>query len=1007
MLRILYKRLYRVFIIIAILSLPATPNALAYKEGEIGENNLDVYLDVVSSQIRGISSVLVNKRQELLLQKGALKIINIKLNNKPISFYEEGENIKIKIEEAGIIEIRYEGFFKDTSTFDPVNETLQNVIDERGVSLTGIWYPRTHGLSYYRLKVTLPEGYEAISEVEEIRKVSKNGATEFYFSFPYPLENISLVASSNYRIIKDNFKDIEIYAYFSPENSGLAKKYIDSTKNYIELYENLLRKYPYRRFSIVENFLPTGYSMPTFTLLGSTVIRLSFIVETSLGHEILHQWFGNLVYIKHEKGNWAEGLTTYLADHLYKEQEGKGWEYRKQLLIDYQSYVKSKNDFPLRDFKGKMDSPFRAIGYGKGAFVFHMLKNIVGEKVFFDSLKYFVDEHRFKKASWDNLKMSFERFHGRDLQWFFTQWINEKGLPHLSLEDVKVRQRDSKYEVDFNIVQGAKVYTMDVPVTVYSHDFKRNDSLRIDRERNNFSITLDNEPQKLVLDEDYDIGRGLSNEELPPVVARLLGEEKALISLPVSEKESYKGIIDEFKKRGALEKDARDIKDPDIRASSLIVLGSDNPIIQRLFGKVETVEGGFTLIIKNNPWNSEKVVAIINGSSKEEIDASFRKVFHYGKYSALAFQSGRNIYKRTEDSQRGIVINLREQAMAVDVSALKTLQDIINGVLEKKIIYVGEKHDQFAHHDIQLQVIRSLFENSKKIAIGMEMFQRPFHDVLNDYIECRIDERAFLKKSEYFKRGGYDYNLYRAIIDFAKSKKIPLIALNIRREIIEKVSSSGLDSLSEEEKKEMPSEMDFSDNEYRKRLIKVFEMHREKGLLKDKPFDFFYQSQILWDETMAMSIDEFLRKNPDYQMVVIAGNGHLEYGSGIPKRTFRRNGYDYAIILNDSEIDKGIANYVVFPWHMEGTVAPKLMVLLKEEGGRVSIIGFPEDSISEKAGLNVGDIIISLDGITVSSVDDVRIHLLLYKKKGDTVRMKILRKRFLFGDKEMEIDVVL
>ena len=137
------------------------------------------------------------------------------------------------------------------------------------------------------------------------------------------------------------------------------------------------------------------------------------------------------------------------------------------------------------------------------------------------------------------------------------------------------------------------------------------------------------------------------------------------------------------------------------------------------------------------------------------------------------------------------------------------------------------------------------------------MFQRPFQGVLDDYTAGRISEKEFLKKSEYFKRWVFDYNLYKPILDFAREEKIPLVALNIRREIVAKVSKSGLDSLSDEEKKEIPQQMDFSDNEYRDRLMKVFKMHQNS---KDRNFDFFYQSQILWDESMAQSIDEFLRR---------------------------------------------------------------------------------------------------------------------------------------------------
>ena len=348
-------------------------------------------------------------------------------------------------------------------------------------------------------------------------------------------------------------------------------------------------------------------------------------------------------------------------------------------------------------------------------------------------------------------------------------------------------------------------------------------------------------------------------------------------------------------------------------------------------------------------------------------------------------------------------MELKGPTEVIDLSTLKTLPDMIEGASNKKIVYVGEYHDQYAHHLVQLQVLKGLYQKGPKIAVGMEMFQRPFQKVLDDYTAGTIDEREFLKKSEYFKRWGYDYNLYKPILDFARAEKIPVVALNIRREIVDKVSKDGLDSLAEEEKKEVPQQMNFSDDKYRDRLKDVFNKHKGSG---EKSFDFFYQAQILWDETMALSIDEFLKKNPDYRMVVIAGGGHLAYGSGIPKRTFRRNGLPYVVVLNDSDIERDIANYLVLPQELEGAAAPRLMVALKVQNNRVFVTSLPEDSVSKKAGIKVNDTILSLDGTNVESVEDIKLEL-VYKKKDDIVKVKILRKRFLLGEKEMEFDVKL
>jgi uncharacterized iron-regulated protein len=345
---------------------------------------------------------------------------------------------------------------------------------------------------------------------------------------------------------------------------------------------------------------------------------------------------------------------------------------------------------------------------------------------------------------------------------------------------------------------------------------------------------------------------------------------------------------------------------------------------------------------------------------------------------------------------------LVQPPVAVKISDLKTFAEMMERVAEKKIVYVGENHNQYSHHLMELEIIKDLHRRGKTLAIGMEMFQRPFQKPLDDYVEGRMDEREFLKKTQYFKWWGFDYNLYRPILEFARSEQIPVMALNMRQEVVDKVFRRGLDSLSEDEKALVPSQMDFSDEAYRKRLEKVFREHEDFGV---ENFNFFYQAQVLWDETMSESIDEFLKAHPTDHVVVLAGNGHLAYGSGIPKRTARRNGYEYAIILNDAEVEKDIADYVLFPKTIPGVTSPKLMVLLKEKGGKVEIAGFPPGSNSEKAGMKAGDMILSIDHTPVRDIDDVKIDL-LFRKKGENVKVRILRKGF-FGSQEITFEVAL
>jgi len=90
---------------------------------------------------------------------------------------------------------------------------------------------------------------------------------------------------------------VDIYTYFYPDNAGLSARYLEAAARYIGFYAELFGPYPFEKFAVVENFFPTGYGFPSYTLLGSAIIRLPFIIDTSLPHEIAHCWWGNGVLV--------------------------------------------------------------------------------------------------------------------------------------------------------------------------------------------------------------------------------------------------------------------------------------------------------------------------------------------------------------------------------------------------------------------------------------------------------------------------------------------------------------------------------------------------------------------------------------------------------------------------------------------------------------------------------------------------------------------------------------
>lgn len=993
------NRIYSFFLSLLFLVVPAISGA----EDTMPFHTLQVQFDLEKNRLLGKSSIDLPSGKAWTVYIEGLTITSALVQGTPILIQKDARTISLNTSSVRtVLTIEYEVSYASVQKRGKEDgiETA-NLVSPEGIALINAWYPSIDSLALFRLSALVPQGFEAISEANDIVfKEQPDGMKEFSFLFEHPVESINFIAGK-YALSKERHGAVEVNTYFFPEDRELAGNYLEQAKKYITMYEGLIGPFPFKRFSVVENILPTGYAMPTFTLLGRDIVRLPFIVETSLGHEILHQWFGNSVYVDRKSGNWSEGLTTYLADYQYEEMKGKGAEYRKQILIEYQSRMTPEKEFALKDFSSRTDRATASLGYGKTAMVFHALKRLLGQDIFRKSLKEFYEKNRFRSASWTDLQKAFETVSEKNLDWFFTQWVEDKGALDFEVRDVMVRYEGSKARISFGITQET-VQRFQLPGLLKTDKGEISKVFDVDKKNVALEIETNDIPLELVIDEQYDLFRKLTEDEAAPIVSMLLGDKSRIFVLPKGREKDYEALGDFLKEHGFTTKKEEDLNYEDIKGSSLLV-PYDAAFLKRLYAKVEMPEGDFVLVLKQNPYSRKSVIAVISSLPSAETGKYLQRVTHYGKYSTLVFKDNRNITKTINESEQGIRVLLAEDITAVEVPRLTTAAEVIEKVHKKDIVYVGELHDRFDHHRIQYQMIRELHKKNKKLAIGMEMFQKPYQNAIDDYISGTIDEKTFLKKSEYFKRWGFDYNLYREILLFAQENKIPVIALNIRKEIVTKVSKEGIQALSAEDAKDLPEDMDISDMEYRERLRGFFERHAGSDT---RNFDFFHQSQVLWDESMAHNLNDFMTKNPGHQVVVLAGAGHMAFGSGIPKRAHRLNGKDFAVILNSEDVEKDVADYILYPSALPFTESLKLGVMLKEENKSVSISGFSPESIAEKAGLKTDDLILALDGEKIEAIEDIKI-LLFYKKKGDTVTVKVARKSFFFGIREREFKITL
>ena len=237
-----------------------------------------------------------------------------------------------------------------------------------------------------------------------------------------------------------------------------------------------------------------------------------------------------------------------------------------------------------------------------------------------------------------------------------------------------------------------------------------------------------------------------------------------------------------------------------------------------------------------------------------------------------------------------------------------TFDELIADLNSCRITYVGEKHTDAAQHQHQLEIIKALFREHPNLAVGMEMFDFTYQDVLDQWSAGQLDQRTFLRKVQWYANWGFDFSLYSDILEFIKDNHIRLVGLNIPGYIPDRIREGGIENLTDEDKKYLPKEIDTSNTAQREYLREVFDHHhRIQGRVE---FEDFYTAQVVWEEAMAESI---ARNLDDHTMVVLAGNGHIQFKYGIPDRAFKRTGATFRTVYQAPagiEVKRDIADYI-------------------------------------------------------------------------------------------------
>jgi uncharacterized iron-regulated protein len=240
-----------------------------------------------------------------------------------------------------------------------------------------------------------------------------------------------------------------------------------------------------------------------------------------------------------------------------------------------------------------------------------------------------------------------------------------------------------------------------------------------------------------------------------------------------------------------------------------------------------------------------------------------------------------------------------------------SFDQLIDQVRTRRLIFIGEVHNNPEHHLIQVQILQALMSRYAPRTVAMEFFNKTQQPFLDQYMDGSTTETVFLKDVGWDKNWAYAYHLYRPLLLMTKEKGRKILAINAPNNIVKKVARSGLSSLEPSERNQLADHINLENESHRTYLLKIYEKHTHQDL---KRFDFFYQAQCVWEDTMAENIAKYLSKNKE-KLVVLAGNGHIINKYGIPNRTLSRIKIPMATILlqpltGPLNIERKMADYI-------------------------------------------------------------------------------------------------
>lgn len=314
---------------------------------------------------------------------------------------------------------------------------------------SSVWFPtidKPNQKTTQEIYMTVPDQYISLSNgvLKESRKESGNLRTDHWVMNQRHAVYLFFMGVGEYSVVKDKWRNIPIDYYVEKEYEPYARQIYGNTPEMMEFFSKKLNyDYPWAKYAQISarDYTSVAMENTTATLHNTDVLQKPGQLtdenkwEEYIAHELFHHWFGDLVTAE----SWSN-LTLNESFANYSEYLWNEYKYGKDqgdyhLMVNVNRYLNSPADFDKDLVRFSYDSPedvFDVVSYQKGGGILHMLRNYLGDEAFFAGISDFLKTHEYKNAEAQELRLSFEKISGKDLNWFFNQWYYGSGNPKLN-----------------------------------------------------------------------------------------------------------------------------------------------------------------------------------------------------------------------------------------------------------------------------------------------------------------------------------------------------------------------------------------------------------------------------------------------------------------------------------------------------------------------------------------------------------------------------------------------